>query len=70
MRVALRPLGRAHAPLPQAHRRQALQVRRVREIVRAQRSSSAAHEATPAQAACQVMIAGVYTARLCDDVHV
>lgn len=49
VRVAVRALGRADSPLPQAHGRQALQVRRVRALLRAQRPPRAAHEAPPAQ---------------------
>lgn len=37
VRVALRPLRRTHPPLPEAHRRKALQVPQLRSQVRAQR---------------------------------
>lgn len=47
--MAVRALGRADPPLPQAHRRQAVQVRGVRAVVRALRPPRPAHEEAPAQ---------------------
>jgi hypothetical protein len=51
VRVEICAFGRADAALPQAHGRQAVQVRRVRALVRALRPPGAAHEAPPAQGA-------------------
>lgn len=45
MRVEIRPLGRADSPLPKAHGRQAVQMRRVRAILRPIRSLGVAYEA-------------------------
>lgn len=47
LRLALCPLGRTHPPLPQAHRRQALQVRRLRALLLPLRPPGPAHEAAP-----------------------
>lgn len=51
VRVEICAFGWADAALPQAHGRQAVQVRRVRALVRALRPPGAAHEAPPAQGA-------------------
>lgn len=46
LRVALRALGRADPPLPQAHGGQALQVPSLRPLLLALRPPGAAHEET------------------------
>lgn len=47
VRVAVRAVRRADAALPQAHRRQAVQVRGLRAFLRQERPPGAAHEAAP-----------------------
>lgn len=49
VRLALRPFGRADPALPQAHRRQALQVQGVRPLLRPIRPPRPAHEEAHAQ---------------------
>ncbi|OAD53722.1 hypothetical protein WN48_09294 [Eufriesea mexicana] len=46
LRVAIRAFRRADAPLPQAHRREAVQVPALRPMLLPQRSPSPAHEET------------------------
>jgi len=47
MRVALRPLRRADSPLQEAHRGEALPVRRLQPLLLPLRSPGPAHEETP-----------------------
>lgn len=56
VRVAVRQVGRADPALPKAHRSQALQVRRLREVLCPERPPRSPHEATPAQAAAPQVI--------------
>ncbi|KAI3374008.1 hypothetical protein L3Q82_022566, partial [Scortum barcoo] len=47
LRLALRPIRRAHPTLPETHRSQTLQVRRLQPLLLALRSPGPAHEAPP-----------------------
>lgn len=49
VRMAVRAIWRADAPLPQAHGCQTFQVCRLRALVRALRPPRATHEAAPTQ---------------------
>lgn len=49
MRMEVRAIRRTHPPLQEAHRRQTLQVRRLRKVLRPVRSPSPSHEASPTQ---------------------
>lgn len=56
VRVEICAFGRADATLPQAYGRQAVQVRRLRALVRSLRPPGAAHEAPPAQGAQELAL--------------
>lgn len=48
VRVEIRAVGRAHPPLPQAHRRETVQVCRLRALLRPLRPPRPAHETASA----------------------